>query len=164
MEVTGPAFRFRNEIKDAVFPLLSRAKRGLYSWLLYRGVDQSGLERAREAGIDVRPTDHHWFGDAYLDKALEYGGDYPAVLVIDPAHAQKTWRELPVDAAQEEHAAARAFAPVEPWTSKDGTKIWYSRLPPDDRRRASDYETNYSYCIVGDPKEALLGYVQCVSV
>ena len=40
--------------------------------------------------------------------------------------------------------------------SVDGTKIWLSRLPENDRRRTTAYETAYARWIPGDPWDALV--------
>lgn len=125
----------------------------------FRDVAQPGQRRLLELGVVVQQlVDALWYASD-LVKATEYGGEYPAILMIDTVHAKRTWLELPVDAPPEAHAAARAFAPVEPLTSADGSHVFYSRLPPQDSARTSAYERHYAYCISGDPSEALLGYV-----
>lgn len=56
----GPAFQFKDEINDALLALYVTAVRASSRHVLFRGVDEAGLTRAREGGIDVRPTDSPW--------------------------------------------------------------------------------------------------------
>jgi hypothetical protein len=128
---------------------------------LFRGIDQSSLERALRYGIDVQPTNAHWYGDA-LEKALEYGGDYPAVLIIAGRCVERPYRTLAVDASVEDHVAAKAWAVGDAMQSENGQWLRYSRLPINDRQRGSPYETAYSWYIPGDAKIALLGVIECV--
>ncbi len=127
---------------------------------VFRGIDAKGLERALSNGIDVAPTDHHWFGSD-LAKALEYGGDYPNVLIMDVKRIERTYRYLRVDAPQDEHEIARRFAGSEPIRSRDGTRLLYSRIPTTDSRRGSAYELEFAFYIPGNAKDALIGYIEC---
>jgi hypothetical protein len=157
----GPAANSRRGIDDWLFKVCMPLIRDGVELPLFRGVDDRGLERALAAGIDVRPPDHHWYA-AELEKALEYGGDHPAILIIDSAKADRTWREVAVDAPAEEHADARRFTQHNPLTRRDGQRMLYTRLPPTDSRQGSEYELSYAYYIPGDATDALIGYIRCV--
>lgn len=126
----------------------------------FRGVDSESLDRALRHGIDVEPTDSHWYG-AHLEKALEYGGDYPAVLIIDGNCIARPFRQIAADASEEEHAAALAWAGSDGWSDNDHRWVHYSRLPVADLNRGSGYEAAYAWYIPGDANEALLGVIEC---
>jgi hypothetical protein len=157
----GPAMAMRDAIEEWFLPIMIAASKGSGSWPIFRGVDEEALARALANGIDVVPSDHHWYG-AELDKALEYGGDHPSVLIIDGARVARTWRELRLDAPTAEHEEASRFAAGEPMISEDGIWVLYSRLPAEDRGRGTAYEKDYAYYIPGDARDALIGYIQCV--
>ena len=67
---------------------------------------------------------------------------------------QRTYREIASDTPEAEIARLREQYPtlVE---SRDGEKLWLSRLPEDDKRVSTVYETEYAYWIPGNPMEAL---------
>ncbi|ANN55971.1 hypothetical protein A9174_03780 [Mesorhizobium loti NZP2037] len=130
---------------------------------LFRGVDPISLQTALRQGIDVTPTDHHWYGDS-LEKALEYGGDYPSLLIIDGSRTERTFCEIRVDEPASEHEAGRQLSGHEPIKSRDGSRLLYSRLPPSDKRRGSEYEFAYAHYIPGNASEALIGYIACAGV
>lgn len=161
---TGPGpFSEARTIDTWFFDIFAAAHRavGQVPLPLFRGIDRASLARAVLHGIDMLPTDRPFFA-AHLEKALEYGGDYPAILMIDPSKTDRPWRELRVDAHSDEHTAARAFAGNDPMTSTDGTKLWYSRLPEIYPGRASDYELAYAHYIPGEARDALIGYLDFV--
>lgn len=164
LALNGKAFDHRQEIDRWMFDVVLTAfKAAELPTVLptFRGVDDAALERALTQGIDVVPSDSHWYG-AELEKALEYGGDYPSVLMIDSSYIQRPWRVVPSDAPQEKHSAARGWAPLQPLVASDGSHTFYSRLPLSDRSRGSDYEKAYAWYIPGDARDALVGYIQCV--
>jgi len=127
---------------------------------LFRGVDGKSLQTALRQGIDVIPANHYWHG-SFLDKALEYGGDYPNVLLLDASRCERTFREIKIDAPENDHEAARQFAQGEPMKSRDGTKLLYSRIPATDPARGSSYEFAHAHFIPGDASQALIGYLAC---
>ena len=158
-----PAFFCREAIDSWMFDCVLHAHAHCdseeFALPIYRGVDAQSAARALANGIDVFPLDAHWYGSS-LEKALEYGGDYPQVLIIDGRAAERTQRQVSATAAQADHDAARA------WAGSDGFAVrggWmrYSRLPETDSRRGSDYEVAHAWFIPGDPKSALLGIISC---
>ena len=164
VKTKGPPANFRHHIEDWFFksiilPTLSNGGADI-GLPLFRGVDSKGLQRALSNGIDVVPTDHHWFGGD-LGKAIEYGDDYPNVLIIDVKRVERTYRQISVDAPLYEHDDARRFAGSEPIRSRDGTRMLYSRLPMTNNRRGSAYELEFAFYIPADAKDALIGYIEC---
>lgn len=157
-----PAFDYRKAIESWMFDTVVDAitKLSITALPEFRGIDRPSLNRALETGIDVSPTNAHWYGGP-LDKALEYGGDYPAVLLLDSRQIERTFRDLSIEAPALEHEIARAWAVGDPIPSGNGQYLRYSRLPLNDRGRGTAYETSYAWYIPGDPKEALLGYILC---
>ena len=159
-----PAFNYRKAIDSWLFDCVLKTKmkdpERRFPLPEFRGVNASSLERALRTGIDVEPSNAHWYG-SYLEKALEYGGDYPAVLIIDSACIERPFRQIAADAPEEKHAEARAWSVGEPVRSGDW--INYSRLPVDDIKRGSPYEAAYAWYIPGDAKEALIGVIECRS-
>ncbi len=166
LTVDKPAFHNRKAIDRWMFDRVLDAHVKMPDEALhlpvFRGVNQPSLERALHTGIDVQPSDAHWYGSD-LEKALEYGGDYPAVLIIDGASITRPFRDVAVDAPEADHAAARAWAAGEAITSPNGKWLQYSRLPADDPKRGSPYEAAYAWYITGDPKAALIGVIECRS-
>lgn len=159
-----PAFNFGKEVADWMTDCEYDARRTLIGSKValpeFRGVDSESLGRALRHGIDVEPTDSHWYG-AHLEKALEYGGDYPAVLIIDGNCIARPFRQIAADAPEEKHAAALAWAGSDGCSDNDHRWVHYSRLPAADLNRGSGYETAYAWYIPGDAKEALLGVIEC---
>lgn len=126
---------------------------------LGRGVGAERLGVILRTGIDVEPTDHPIFTEIGLDKALEYGCDGDQVIMLlDPRKLSSTWEEVPANSDESVLNELRSRFPTE-LRSDDGTRIWFSRLPKDDRRVASPYEARFARWIPGDPKEALLGLI-----
>lgn len=157
-----PAFNRRKEIGDWMDGCIVSARanyEGAGRLPLFRGVDRASLERALRQGIDVVPTDAHWYG-ADLEKALEYGGDYPAILIIDANKVERPFREIASDAPDDAHREASEWAKGQPMPSRDGRWLLYSRLPKEDSRRGSPYELQYSWYIPGEAREALIGVIE----
>lgn len=163
LELDRPAFFRSKEIDswmfDCVHMASNRCDQRDVDLPIYRGVDQGAAERAIESGIDVVPSDAHWFGGP-LEKALEYGGDYPHVLIIDGGAVERTSRQVAGSAPQADHDSARVWAGSEGWKGRGG---WfnYSRLPHTDNARGTDYEAAYAWFIPGNPLDALLGVISC---
>lgn len=119
----------------------------------YRGVEADRLSTILSAGIDVQPTDAVIYVST-LEKALEYGGLPKAVVALDPKRLERTWREVPADTEPDELASIReTYRTV--LTSKDGNKLWCSRLHEADPRVTTSYEVSYARWIPGDPFDAL---------
>lgn len=163
LELDRPAFFHGVAIDSWMFDCVCVAsgrcdQRGT-AFPIYRGVDHEAFGRAIESGIDVIPSDAHWYGGP-LEKALEYGGDYPHVLMIDGGAVESTSRQVAASAPQADHDAARVWAGSQGWEGRGGW-VNYSRLPETDNARGTDYETAYAWFIPGDPKAALLGVISC---
>ena len=166
LTLDAPAFNLRKDISDWMLECVIQAfvsSRGQDLALpLFRGVDRAARERALQAGIDVHPTDARWYGSDALEKALEYGGQYPDVLIIDGNCVKRPFRELDANAPEADHAEARAWANSDGMPDSYTGRILYSRLVgPDDGRRGSPYEAAYAYYIPGDAKQALIGIIEC---
>lgn len=159
-----PVFDSRKKIHNWLFDCTVAARKlhlgASRNLPIFRGLDELSLNRALRTGIDVEPSDRHWYGDA-LEKALEYGGDYPAVLIIDGNRTKRPYRDVPVDAPADDHAAAKTWSGGDALVSSNGKFLRYSRLPVNDINRGSSYETAYGWYIPDDPKEALLGVIEC---
>ena len=163
LKLPSAAFNHRRKIDDWMFDCSLTAivkTSGHLQLPLFRGVDRASLERVLQNGIDVVPTDMHWYG-ADLEKALEYGGDYPHILIIDGALAQRTFRTVAADAPSREHRYARKWSGAAPISTSNGARHHYSPLPVGDSRRGSNYEIAHAWFIPGDPFEALLGIIEC---
>lgn len=159
-----PAFHYRKAIDDWMSKCVREARVKVssdrFQLPIFRGVKAPLLETVLHVGIDAEPTDRHWYGDE-LDKALEYGGDYPAVLIIDGNRIERPVRDVAADAPAHEHAAAKAWSVGDPARVRDGKYLRYSRLPINNSKRGTSYETSYAWYIPGDPMEALLGVIEC---
>ncbi|MDQ8206962.1 hypothetical protein QEH52_05540 [Coraliomargarita sp. SDUM461003] len=131
-------------IAGELFPTIKRPQ------FLYRGVSLKHLEHVSKEGIDVEPTNAPIFATDRPDKALEYG---ELVMVFDPIKLDKTYRTAPKDAPDEVLSRLRAEYPTE--LEIDG-KLWFSRMPADNARTGTIYESHYTFFIPDDPHEALL--------
>src|SRR5665213_704610 len=95
VRLAGPAFRHRKDIDDGLFAtfLIAAGTRG---GLGFRGVSRDRLDYVYRVGIDVEPSDSAvWVTDS-LEKALEYGGDTPVVLVLDMASMRRHLDRTPL--------------------------------------------------------------------
>ncbi len=119
----------------------------------FRGVSIDRLPQVLSAGIDVEPTDAHFFADR-LDKAVEYGGVPKVVIALDPTKLDRTFREVPANANPKEIAELRKKFPTE-FRSKCGNLLWLTKFALEDRRATTAYERNYAHWIPGNPMEAL---------
>jgi len=119
----------------------------------FRAVSIDGLRQIKKSGIDVEPTDSPIYCD-FLEKALEYGGWPKVIMGLDPKKLQNTFKEVPADLNPEEfEKLIKIYPTIE--KSKDGTKLWLSRLQRDDPHRTKDYEIAYCRWIPGSPWDCL---------
>jgi hypothetical protein len=119
----------------------------------FRGVSFNRLAAVLETGIDVVPSDSVIYVSDF-DKAWEYGRLLKVVLALDRDHLDRTYREVPADTPEDEITRlACKFPSIE--KSRDGSRLWLSRMGEDDPRRTTSYEINYARWIPGDPKRAL---------
>lgn len=164
LKLDRPAFNYRRQINDWMFDCIIKAnlacKEQKFVLPLFRGVDRKALNRALDTGIDVEPTDSRWYG-AELEKALEYGGLYPAVLILDSSLSERPYRDLPADAPHADHAAARDWSGSEGEPYAEGRWVHYARVGSNDRLRGAAYSTTYAWFIPRDAKKALIGVIEC---
>lgn len=121
----------------------------------YRAVNFSRLSTVLKSGIDVEPTDSVIYADEF-EKAWEYGAWPKVVLAFDCGRLQRTFREVPSDTSPDELAVLSRTFPTK-LRSKNGTKLWLSRLSEDDPKLASGYEIAYAWWTDEDPFDALKG-------
>ncbi len=130
----------------------------------FRGTSIDRLPHVLEHGVDVEPTDSVMFvGEAY--KALEYGGWPKVVMALDSTKLEPTWKEVSSSVPEDEKAALRAMFPTS-LMSKDGTKLWFSRMPADDSRVGSAYERSYARYLppaAGNPLIAVFLFAESLS-
>lgn len=119
----------------------------------YRGLAAERLPSVLRNGVDVEPTDSVIYVEDFT-KAWEYGGWPKLILAFHPGHLMPTHREVRVDTPEAELRKLRRIYPTV-LKSKDGTRLWFSRMKKDDPRLASQYEVAYARCIPKDPFDAL---------
>lgn len=122
---------------------------------LFRAVPLSQLEKIFKYGCDQENHDVLWM-DKSLSKALEYGDSEKAVMVFDCDKIKPSFVQVQSDIAPDELEFLKELYPTAE-VSKDGTKIWLSRLGEHDKRRTRPYEVEYGKWIPKDPHEALGG-------
>jgi predicted AAA+ superfamily ATPase len=119
----------------------------------FRGVSIDRLAAVLEMGIDVQPTDSIIYVSDF-DKAWEYGGVPKVILELDRSFLHSTYREIPSDTVAADIADLQKHFPcVE--KSRDGSKLWLSRLAENDPRRNNAYEINYAKLIPENARHAL---------
>lgn len=122
--------------------------------LLFRACSISRLDVVLATGVDVPRGNVIWVSD--LEKALEYGeGDeYKILMAYRTGAMERPFREVSADIPDAQRAELlRSYPTV--IESKDGRKLWFSRLATEDPRLASGYEVAYAWWIPGDPLDAL---------
>jgi hypothetical protein len=133
-------------IADTLFPRQSTARDKLY-----RGVELHRLGQVSRFGCDVTPSTAPIYASEYPKKALEYG---ELVMVFDSARLDRTYRDVPKSENPRTLSRLREKYPTV--IEKDGNRLWFSMLSPDDNRTGTIYEGYYTFYIPGDPHEALL--------
>jgi hypothetical protein len=118
-----------------------------------RGVPFDRLAEILAHGLDVEPTTAPIFVNL-PSKALEDGGDEKVIEVFNFMLLEQTYRRVPVDTPAARLSELRATYPT-CVTQNDGGTLWLSRLPADDPRVATSYESDLARWIPGDPWEAL---------
>jgi hypothetical protein len=121
-----------------------------------RCVELERLETVLKSGCDVSPTDAVIWTDKFPSKSLEYGGDTKVMLILDMRKTKASYEEVAADIEPHQLEVLKADYPTAV-ISRDGTRIWLSRLPDQDRRVGSAYEIEHARWIPGDPFEALIG-------
>lgn len=121
--------------------------------LLFRSVELARLGQVIRTGCDVIPSTAPMFA-ACSGKALEYGGSNKVVQVFDPTRLEKTFTK--VHKSESPKALERLIEKYPSCKEVDGEWLWLSKLPPGDFRIATDYATEYSFYIPGNPLQALM--------
>lgn len=121
--------------------------------LKYRGVSIDRVRAVLRNGIDVDPPDSIFYVNDFT-KAWEYGGWPKLVLALDPTHLSPTYVEVDADTPEPDLRKWRDVYPTM-LPSKDGTRLWLSRMREDDPRIGSPYEFAYARWIPGDVRKAL---------
>lgn len=135
----------------------AEAVEGERGWTCIRCVSVDRLPVVLRQGCDVEPSNAVMWVDKFPDKALEYGGDESKVMLV--ISGERTEASCVEVAADMDAGALDSLKLTYPTIERsiDGTKLWLSRLPENDRRVASPYESEHGRWIPGDPFEALLG-------
>jgi hypothetical protein len=129
-----------------------------YCQCLFRGVAIDRYEAIVRNYIDVEPVDSVIFADC-LEKALEYG-DWPKlVLILRPEFMSRSFRNVCATTSPNDRKTIQRQYPT--LRDLEDGSLWFSRLPEDDNRFASHYESAYGWYISGVPREALAALVIC---
>ena len=128
---------------------------------LVRGTSYTNLDTILTTGVDVVPSNAPIFCTQFPEKAMEYGRDEQnttsrmILLFYDRKKLERTFIEISSETPQSDiQELAKTYPTIE--DSKDGSKIWLSRLQKTDTRRTTDYEYQYAYWIPEDPFDALV--------
>jgi hypothetical protein len=119
----------------------------------YRSVSIDRLPTVLRQGVDVEPTNAVIWADC-LDKALEYGEWPKLVMALDYDFLRKTYVEVCANLPEDELAFVRRDYPTIK-KSDDGSKLYCSRLGPDDPQRDTTYEYAHAFWVPGNPWDAL---------
>jgi hypothetical protein len=117
---------------------------------LFRGVGIKRLAQVMRTGCDVTPSTAPIYASQYPSKAMEYG---EVIMAFDPDKLDRTFRRVSKSESPETLKQLKEEYPT--LLEVDG-HLWFSRLPPDDGRTGTTYESYYSFFIPGDPRQALL--------
>jgi hypothetical protein len=131
---------------------------GAANWPMYRAVSLDSLDHVLRTGIDVVPTDAAIWAADDPKKAMEYGGNDKAILVLDGTRMKRSFCELESNASPEAIMATELVFGSDFDITTDGAR-WYSRLPRADRRRCSAYEIAYGWYVPGNPSAALAAVI-----
>ena len=128
---------------------------------LVRGTCYDNIQTVLNTGVDVVPSNSPIFCTPYSDKAMEYGWDDRnntnriILLFYDSGKLERTFKEISSDTPKCEIEELIQLYPTIEY-SRDGNRIWLSRLQKNDTRRTTDYEYQYAYWIPEDPFNALV--------
>jgi hypothetical protein len=157
--IDRPAFQINKALDEHIgFPLFVSLFKKLGITPIYRGIDPANINNVLCNGVDRNP----FYGTDSFEKALEYGGEYPLVLVLNGSRVENSFSTIYPDA--DGHAEKLAAARLE--FSSDGaydevTGRWlFSRFPESDRGRFTDYEAAYGKYLTGEPQDALLALLR----
>lgn len=155
ISINQPAFKIRKELENNIgFPILVELMKKSHRTVYYRGIEPKKLQNALDHGIDVNP----FFATDSFEKALEYGGEYPLVLILDAQKIESSFRTIHPDA--ERHAEKLAAARLDfksPGILDGGTGQWlFSHFPETHPSRLTGYEFAYGHRLAGEPRDALL--------
>lgn len=150
-------FSARKDLGDTITDTFANAF-GMESCAMFisgcRGVEAHRLPTIMSNGCDVEPTTAPFFANE-LWKALEYGCEGDQVIqVFKHGSLKRSWREVSssMDPAELEELKKTYPTVIE---SVDGSRLWLTRFPVEDRRAATDYERAHGHWIPGEASEAL---------
>jgi len=136
---------------------LGRLAGGEEAEILLRSTQLSRLPVVLETGTDVTPPDGVMAVVPTAEQALDFRlGDERLVLLFDGRFLHPAWKEIPADTDERRLAALERSYPTR-LRSEDGSRLWLSRLPPDDPLLTTQVEVEHTRWIQGNPWEALLG-------
>ena len=115
----------------------------------YRAVRIGALDRVMATGIDVEPSDHHFYA-ADWQKAWEYGAWPKLLLVLDPQHIRPTLIRVRDELTESEAHELEISYPIAE-TDKSG-RSWRRRA---STRFADQDEIDYGRWIPGEARRAL---------
>lgn len=118
--------------------------------VLFRGVKLTRLGQIMDTGCDVTPSTAPIYASRFAGKAMEYGD---VVMAFDSAKLDKTYRKV---SKSENPEILSRLKEQYSTVLEVGDSLWFSKLPPDDERIGTMYESYYTFFIPGDPREALL--------
>ena len=128
----------------------------------FRSVSIDKLHTILKTGIDVDPPDSViWVNDA--SKATEYGKGYSnqqVIMMFDAIKLLPTWKEIHPTIEQNELNKLKENYPTE-ILLKNKNKIWLTKLPKEDRRIATPYETEYARWIPNNQMDSLIAIFVC---
>jgi len=128
----------------------------------FRGVPIDRLPTVLKTCIDVEPSDAPIYANV-VSKALEYGG-WPKLLIgLDTLKMRRTFKQVPSSISIDELTELRRTYPTM-LTSKDGQKLWLSRLSEGDTNLGGSYEKAHGWWIPGNPKETLIAAIILVPI
>src|SRR5262249_32033650 len=110
-------------------------------------------------GIDVLPTDSVIYAND-LEKASEYGGRDGLIMLLNPSEMRRSYMMLDASADPDNRRHIEQEYGTDPIIFPEGT-LFYSRLPPTDRRRGTPYEVANGWYIPNDPFKVLSGVIIC---
>lgn len=127
---------------------------------LFRAVSLDLLPKVLSTGVDVEPSNAVVYAGDF-EKAWEYGGLPKLVAAYDPRMLKSSCLEIPAATPPEELRRLTQDYPTQ-LQSRDGQRLWLSRLPKDDTALATPYEAAWAYWIPGNAKAALRAVIICV--
>jgi hypothetical protein len=148
VQVAQPPLRIGKRIEsDITNHLLFANIRTGGKLLQFRGVNSGRIEEIVKHGIGAGSVNGVFWATTDVTKALEYGGEYPIVLVLDDLKIEPSWRVIYPDVPNHDaklEAAREHFGQQGHYDSDSGQWL-FSFLPLSDRGRLTGYEFAYGF-------------------